>query len=406
MTQKQHDQAVAAHNDQLKQIEDKIANENQDYNKKIQEISNNSSKSTQQKLQETDDLTKRHNAEIENLEQQRKEIKSQPIQNVTTQEQVDEANKQIDEKRNEIIKAEADLRAKKDADNKELDKLKKERKVSEKIKAQEQKIKNDTAIELEKLNAELNEINDPNNKKYSDQSIIDKELKNEAPNKHKNNGAFITLIAAIKAAIGQRDVDEEARIANKEKEYKEKLAKKREEEAKKATKHATGGNYIKDGTSLEKFGGVTDGWTSVLNGTGIAGEAGAETILPHKANERFKKLIYNAIALTFGKTAADRATRALHPNKSTMEQLDMDVDMYAKGTNRTGRRRKVTNEQRKNRRIKRRNRKAAQQAAGDDDSDGDTAEVVDNETVQPEEKVFSDSCGMVLKNSGIRVKKK
>ena len=386
VTQDQYDQAVAARKAQLKQIDDDIAKENKDYNKDIQEINNDPSKSLQKKLQKAADLTESHNGKIEDLKQQRKAIESQPIQNVTTQEQVDEANKQIDEKRNEIRNAIADLRAKKDADNKELDKLEKERKASKEIKAQEQKIKDDTDIELKKLDDELKAINDPNNKKYSDESIINKELKDEESNRRKNNGDFRTLVAAITAAIGQRDDDEEARIANKEKEYKEELAKRREEEAKKATKHATGGNYIKDGTSLEKFGGVTDGWTSVLNGTGIAGEAGAETILPHKANERFKKLIYNAIALTFGKTAADRATRALHPNKSTMEQLDMDVDMYAKGTNRTGRRRKVTNEQRKNRRIKRRNRKAAQQAAGDDDSDGDTAEVVDNETVQPEEK--------------------
>ena len=386
VTQDQYDQAVADRKGQLKQINDDIANENQDYEKYIQEINNDPSRSSQRKLQDAADLTKNHNVKIEKLKQQRKAIESQPIQNVTTQEQVDEANKQIDEKRNEIEKAIADLRAKKDADNKELDKLKKERKAPKEIEARKQKIKDDTDIELKKLDDELKAIKDPNNKKYSDKSIINKELKDEESNKHKNNGDFRTLVAAIKTAIGQRDADEEARIANKEKEYKEELAKRREEEAKKATKHATGGNYIKDGTSLEKFGGVTDGWTSVLNGTGIAGEAGAETILPHKANERFKKLIYNAIALTFGKTAADRATRALHPNKSTMEQLDMDVDMYANGTNRTGRRRKVTNEQRKNRRIKRRNRKAAQQAAGDDDSDGDTAEVVDNETVQPEEK--------------------
>ena len=388
VTQDQYDQAVAARKAQLKQINDDIADENKNYNEAIRKINDNSSKSPQQKFQDADALTKAHNDKIETLKQQRKAIESQPIQNVTTQEQVNEANKQIDEKRNEIRKAIADLKAKKDADNKELDKLEKERKASNEIKAREQKIKDDTDIELKKLDDELKAINDPNNKKYSDQSTIDKELKDEKSNKHKNNDDFRTLVAAIKAAIGQRDDDEEARIANKEKEYKEELAKRREEEAKKATKHATGGNYIKDGTSLEKFGGVTDGWTSVLNGTGIAGEAGAETILPHKANERFKKLIYNAIALTFGKTAADRATRALHPNKSTMEQLDMDVDMYAKGTNHTGRRRKVTNEQRKNRRIKRRNRKAAQQAAdgGDDDSGGDTAEVVDNETVQPEEK--------------------
>ena len=96
-------------------------------------------------------------------------------------------------------------------------------------------------------------------------------------------------------------------------------------------KHAKGGNFIKDGTLLERFGGITKGITSVLNGTGVAGEAGTETILPHKANERFKKLLFNAISMTFGKAAAKRAIRALKPNQSTMDELGIDVKKFADG---------------------------------------------------------------------------
>lgn len=84
---------------------------------------------------------------------------------------------------------------------------------------------------------------------------------------------------------------------------------------------AEGDTFINDGTKLEKYGGITDGITSILGGRGIAGEAGKETILPHKANERFKKLIFNAVAMTFGREKAFEVLDSLDPNELTLRQL-------------------------------------------------------------------------------------
>ena len=84
---------------------------------------------------------------------------------------------------------------------------------------------------------------------------------------------------------------------------------------------AEGDTFINDGTKLEKYGGVTNGITSILGGKGIAGEAGKETILPHKANERFKKLIFNAVAMTFGREKAFEVLDSLDPNELTLRQL-------------------------------------------------------------------------------------
>ena len=97
---------------------------------------------------------------------------------------------------------------------------------------------------------------------------------------------------------------------------------------------ADGDTFINDGTKLEKFGGVTDGITSILNGKGIAGEAGKETILPHKANERFKKLIFNAVAMTFGREKAIAVLESLEPNELTLRDMGLlnnKVKKYAEG---------------------------------------------------------------------------
>ena len=84
---------------------------------------------------------------------------------------------------------------------------------------------------------------------------------------------------------------------------------------------AEGDTFINNGTKLEKYGGITNGITSILGGRGIAGEAGKETILPHKANERFKKLIFNAVAMTFGREKAFEVLDSLDPNELTLRQL-------------------------------------------------------------------------------------
>ena len=387
-TEEQYNKDIANRDAKLKKIDDDINAEKEKYDKEVDKIRNNPTKTVEQRFEEISKLTQAYETVIDELKKKKEEINAQPIQGVMTKEQVDTENKKIDEQRAEINKIINELETKRQENNKKIEELKQARKLPDDIQNKIEELRAKRTAELQRLDAELTAINDPENQKYKDKNVIESEVAELTKTKgSENRSGWKTLIRSISNALMGIDQDHTKTIEQLEKEVEEK-EKKDLEKAKNATKHATGGNYVKDGTSLEKFGGVTNGWTSVLNGTGIAGEAGAETILPHKANERFKKLIYNAIALTFGKTAADRATRALHPNKSTMEQLDMDVDMYAKGTNRTGRRRKVTNEQRKNRRIKRRNRKAAQQAAdgGDNDSDGDTAEVVDNETVQPEEK--------------------
>ena len=94
---------------------------------------------------------------------------------------------------------------------------------------------------------------------------------------------------------------------------------------------AEGDNFLKDGTTLEEHGGVTDGWTSILDGKGIAGEAGKETILPHKANERFKKLIFNAVAMTFGRETAIKVLNGLDPNKTTLKELGIGTLKFADG---------------------------------------------------------------------------
>ena len=387
-TEEQYNKDIADRDAKLKKIDDDINAEKEKYNKEVDKIRNDPNKIDEQKFEEIAKLKQTYERKIDDLKKKKEEINAQPIQGVMTEEQVDTENKKIDEQRAEIKKIINELETKRQENNKKIEGLKQARKLPDDIRNKIKELRTKQTAELQKLDAELTAINDPKNQKYKDKNVIESEVAELTKAKgSENRSGWKTLIKSISNALMGIDQDHTKTIEQLEKEVEEK-EKKDLEKAKNATKHATGGNYIKDGTSLEKFGGVTNGWTSVLNGTGIAGEAGAETILPHKANERFKKLIYNAIALTFGKTAADRATRALHPNKSTMEQLDMDVDMYAKGTNRTGRRRKVTNEQRKNRRIKRRNRKAAQQAADgvDDDSDGDTVETTTDETTQPEER--------------------
>ena len=389
VTETEHNTLAKRKTDAISALEDQIKQENDNYEQQNNKIINDSSLTDSEKFNQIKQLEENHSSKIKRLTKQKERTSSVNIPEVTNLKQRNDSRRSIISKIKELKRQKEDLEKTLDDYSSTLNKLKEAAKETPEIRqrrADEYKKFENRIKELEAKIADIKQSNDP---KYTQHTLTKEEENTITSNGKQNSSSYKTFLNSINSTYSIRDRSDESDIADFEKRQAEERQKRLEEEAKKATKHATGGNYIKDGTSLEKFGGVTDGWTSVLNGTGIAGEAGAETILPHKANERFKKLIYNAIALTFGKTAADRATRALHPNKSTMEQLDMDVDMYAKGTNhRTGRRRKVTNEQKKNRRIKRRNRKAAQQAAGggDDDSDGDTAEVVDNETVQPEEK--------------------
>lgn len=86
--------------------------------------------------------------------------------------------------------------------------------------------------------------------------------------------------------------------------------------------HAIGGTFtIPD---IDKYGGVVDEPTEVLNGSGIAGEAGDESIIPHRQSERSKKLIYNCIKSIFGEDVALKTLMMLEPSKLTLASLDVD----------------------------------------------------------------------------------
>ena len=94
---------------------------------------------------------------------------------------------------------------------------------------------------------------------------------------------------------------------------------------------------------IDQLGGYVDEPTPVLGGTGIAGEAGGETILPHKYNERFKHLLYNCLESVVGKVKADRVLGVLSTDPSQsidlsgelppVEMDDGGVQYFAKGGN-------------------------------------------------------------------------
>ena len=85
-------------------------------------------------------------------------------------------------------------------------------------------------------------------------------------------------------------------------------------------KYAKGDNISFD-LPIDQYGGYVDQPTEILGGTGIAGEAGGETILPHKFNERFKELIYRCLRDTVGENIARRVLGMLNPSETTEDKL-------------------------------------------------------------------------------------
>ena len=100
-------------------------------------------------------------------------------------------------------------------------------------------------------------------------------------------------------------------------------------------KFAKGDNVSFD-LPIDQYGGYVDEPTEILGGTGIAGEAGGETILPHKFNERFKELIYRCLRDTVGENIARRVLGMLNPSETTEDKLgillsDNDKVKFASG---------------------------------------------------------------------------
>lgn len=100
-------------------------------------------------------------------------------------------------------------------------------------------------------------------------------------------------------------------------------------------KFAKGDNISFD-LPIDQYGGYVDQPTEILGGTGIAGEAGGETILPHKFNERFKELIYRCLRDTAGENIARRVLGMLNPSETTEDKLgillsDNDKVKFASG---------------------------------------------------------------------------
>lgn len=100
-------------------------------------------------------------------------------------------------------------------------------------------------------------------------------------------------------------------------------------------KFAKGDNISFD-LPIDQYGGYVDQPTDILGGTGIAGEAGGETILPHKFNERFKELIYRCLKDTVGENIARRVLGMLNPSETTEDKLgillsDNDKVKFASG---------------------------------------------------------------------------
>jgi hypothetical protein len=103
----------------------------------------------------------------------------------------------------------------------------------------------------------------------------------------------------------------------------------------KRKKYAKGDNISFD-LPIDQYGGYVDQPTEILGGTGIAGEAGGETILPHKFNERFKELIYRCLRDTVGENIARRVLGMLNPSETTEDKLgivlsDNDKVKFASG---------------------------------------------------------------------------
>ena len=107
----------------------------------------------------------------------------------------------------------------------------------------------------------------------------------------------------------------------------------------KKKKHAKGGSYgISFDLPIDRYGGYVDQPTDILGGSGIAGEAGGETILPHKFNERFKELLYRCVKDTVSENMARRMLGMLNPSDATQDKLglylsDNEKTKFAKGGN-------------------------------------------------------------------------
>ena len=105
------------------------------------------------------------------------------------------------------------------------------------------------------------------------------------------------------------------------------------------TKFARGGNIRRrrgHSNLIDHIGGYVNKATSILGGAGIAGEAGGETIIPHKYNDRFKELVYKCVRDTVGEEAARKILRTLKPSKSLLKKLKItlgtgDMEKFAGG---------------------------------------------------------------------------
>ena len=98
------------------------------------------------------------------------------------------------------------------------------------------------------------------------------------------------------------------------------------------------GDNISFSLPIDQYGGYVDQPTDILGGSGIAGEAGGETILPHKFNERFKELLYRCVKDTVSENMARRILGMLNPSDATQDRLglylsDNEKTKFAKGGN-------------------------------------------------------------------------
>lgn len=108
---------------------------------------------------------------------------------------------------------------------------------------------------------------------------------------------------------------------------------------KEGVKLARGGNIRRrrgHSNLIDHIGGYVNKATYILGGAGIAGEAGGETIIPHKYNDRFKELVYKCVRDTVGEEAARKILRTLKPSKSLLKKLKItlgtgDMEKFAGG---------------------------------------------------------------------------
>ena len=102
------------------------------------------------------------------------------------------------------------------------------------------------------------------------------------------------------------------------------------------------GDNISLSLPIDRIGGYVDQPTEILGGSGIAGEAGGETIIPHKYNERFKELIYRCLRDTVGENMARKVLRMMKPSDTTKEKLGINLPdtgygmLFAKGGDLSG----------------------------------------------------------------------